>query len=58
VIYRGYDIESVKHGYNIRKDGQIVCSQPSQEFAMHWIDQEKRMEARHGEQGTTGGNYD
>jgi hypothetical protein len=41
-IYRGYDIESKKGGFVISKDGQVVCSQPSREFAYKWIEEERR----------------
>ena len=44
-IYRGYDIESnPKGGYVIRKGGQVVCSQPSLDFAHRWIDEQRRAE--------------
>jgi hypothetical protein len=45
-IYRGYDIEKKNGGYVISKDGKVECSQPSLEFAEHWIDGEKRRLAK------------
>lgn len=39
--YRGYDIEKLAGGWVISKDGaRPVCSQPSEEFAKHWVDQQ------------------
>jgi hypothetical protein len=45
MIYRGYDIEKKHDGYVISKDGKVVCSQPSEEFAMSWVDQDRREKA-------------
>ena len=44
-IYRGYKIDPHEtSGYVIRKDGVVVSSQPSLEFAYSWIDKERRKE--------------
>lgn len=43
MIYRSYNVE--KHpdgGYVIKLNGNVVCSQPSLDFAHHWIDGEKK----------------
>ena len=48
-IYRGYEIE--KHpqgGYVIKKDGEVMSSQPSLEFAHNWVDGERRRLVREG----------
>jgi hypothetical protein len=45
-IYRGYDIETKNGGYVISKGGEVVCSQPSEEFAHHWIDKDRREQAQ------------
>ena len=36
--YRAFDIERNKEGYTVRKDGKLIGSQPSEEFARHMID--------------------
>jgi hypothetical protein len=41
-IYRGYDIEEKNGGFVVTRNGQTETSQPSAEFAMSWVDQEKR----------------
>jgi hypothetical protein len=50
-IYRGYDIEPVKTGgFVIKKDGVVIGSQPSSEFAYKFIDEERRKLAQRQEQ--------
>jgi hypothetical protein len=42
-IYRGYDIEPVRTGgVVIKKDGVVIGSQPSFEFAYKFIDEQRR----------------
>ena len=42
-IYRGFEITKAKGGgFVIEKNGKVVASQPSLEFAYSWIDQEHR----------------
>jgi hypothetical protein len=50
LIYRGYEIErhDTHEGYVIKKDGEVVSSQPSVEFAQNWVDGERRKAALQG----------
>lgn len=42
-IYRGYEIEPhPPEGVVIKKDGQVVCSQLSEDLAYKWIDRERK----------------
>lgn len=48
MIYRGYVIEHKDGGWQIYKDNVHVCQQPSEEFALKWVDGEKRKERANG----------
>lgn len=43
-IYRGYEVEKGKDQWDIYLYDEHVCSQPSEDFAYKWIDQEKKKE--------------
>jgi hypothetical protein len=38
--YRGYTIERNKLGWTVRFEGELMTSQPSEDFARIWIDRE------------------
>ena len=50
MIYRGYVIKQGKGQWDIEVGGKHVCSQPSEEFALKWIDAEKKKQREAAEQ--------
>jgi hypothetical protein len=50
-IYRGFNIVSHQvEGYVIKKDGLVVSSQPSMDFAYKFIDKAKKSVSPHSEE--------
>jgi hypothetical protein len=40
IHYRGYEIVPHNDGYVVKLKGEVMTSQPSQDFAVKWIDRE------------------
>ena len=45
-IYRGYEIEHHKErGWLVYLNDQFLCAQPSEEFALSWVDRDRKERA-------------